>query len=398
MAGGFLATNDFWRVNSYGYPNPFNTDVKSQEAWATFVSFVDHEQVSYRELKQFWASAAAPRKIDSHAVESWKATFEEFGLLYVIGRSDRVIVTPAGHQILAAFKKDDVADFVWIGLNLLFRYPLQGRPGGRRRASDILPYRFLYSAMRDLGDYFWFVELERILCRVFTLSEAKPAVEAIRKLRGNPSELDDFPVPAEKKGAFYNSLNQVANHAGMNHFLLKQDNESEHYATTESRRRHFINRSYLSIVSAALGDALDKSDCAQSALYVDRLPGAPSFADEQAYFDYMGAPVTSIEVLGSGGGPRTIDLAGDKVFLLKAEKHFSSVISVPAYKKLVQGKSLVFCRIARNHRIILSTDVNWTYLVIGKDLVGPDTVELTLRRAKPITSALPIEELFGSDD
>ena len=44
------------------------------------------------------------------------------------------------------------------------------------RQSDLLLYRFLYSAMRDLGDYFWWTELQRIFCRVFSTSEAKPAV------------------------------------------------------------------------------------------------------------------------------------------------------------------------------------------------------------------------------
>jgi hypothetical protein len=398
-----LQIKDFWRVNSYGYPNPFNPDAKSQEAWATFRSFYDSDQGSYSSLKTFWESPEAPRKLDSHAVESWKATFEEFGLLYVISRSNTITITPAGKQFHAAAEQKNEQDFVWIGLNLLFRYPVQGPPRGRSRSvahsdADILPYRFLHSAMRDLGDYFWWTELERILCRVFSTSAARPAIDAVRSLRANPSELEGYPLPVDKrKGAFYNSLNQVANHAGMNHLILEQDNGSEHYGPSESRRRHLIKRDYLSLVSVALGDSTIPADCGGSALYVDRLPAAPAFTEEQAYFDYLGAAVPSLTAAGAAATPRAVTLAGDTVFVLKSGEHFESV-SVNDRERVVQGKTLTLCRIARNHRVILSTDVNWTYLVVGKDLVGPSAVRLTLRRARPITNMEPIETLFGGDD
>src|SRR5258707_795654 len=147
-----LQTQDFWRVNSYGYPNPFNLDAKSQEAWATFRSFHEHDNAAYSSLKQFWNSNSAPRRINSHTVESWKAAFEEFGLLYVISRSNIVTITPAGKQFLEAAVQQSESDFVWIGLNLLCRYPVQGPPRGRDKSAahgkaDVLLYRFLYSAM-----------------------------------------------------------------------------------------------------------------------------------------------------------------------------------------------------------------------------------------------------------
>ncbi len=397
-----LQIKDFWKVNSYGYPNPFSSDPNSQEAWATFRSFYDRDQGSYSSLKAFWESSRAPRKLDSHAVESWKAAFEEFGLVYVISRSDTITITPAGKQFHDAAEQRDERDFVWIGLNLLFRYPLQGPPRGRGRSAahgdaDILPYRFLHSAMRDLGDYFWWTELERILCRVFSTSVARSAIHAIRYLRANPSELERYPLPVDKrKGAFYNSLNQIANHAGMNHLVLEQDDESEHYGPNESRRKHRIKRDYLSLVSFALGDSTTPTDCGGNAMYVDRLPTAPTFTEEQAYFDYLGAAVPSLTATGAAAAPKTATLARDTVFVLKSGEHFESV-SVDDRGKVVQGKTLTLCRIARNHRVILSTDANWTYLVVGKDLAGPSTVRLSLRRARPITNIGPIETLFGGD-
>lgn len=398
-----LQIQDFWRVNSYGYPNPFSPDIKSQEAWATFDSFYQRDQGSYSSLKTFWKSNKAPRKLDSHAVESWKATFEEFGLLYVISRSNRITITPAGRQFYDAAKENDEREFVWIGLNLLFRYPLQGPPRGRSKSAahseaDILPYRFLHSAMRDLGDYFWWSELERVLCRVFSTSAARPAIDTIRQLRTNPSELEGYPLPVDKrKGAFYNSLNQVANHAGMNHLVLKQDNDGEHYGPNESRRRHFIKRDYLSLVSVALGDLTNPSDCNASAKFVDRLPTAPAFTDEQSYFDYLGAAVPNLSAAEATATPEAVALGGDSVFVLKSGEHFDPV-SADGRERVVEGKTLTLCQIARNHRVILSTDADWTYLVAGKDVVGPTTVRLSLRRARPITNMEPIETLFGGDD
>ncbi len=392
---------DFWRVNSYAYPNPFRPDAR--EAWTTFCSFYEHDQEPYRSLKAYWESPGAPRKLGSQAVESWKAAFEEFGLLYVISRSNTITVTPAGKQFYDAAEANSREDFVWIGLNLLFRYPLQGPPRGRSRSpahsdADVLPYRFLHSAMRDLGDYFWWTELERIFCRVFSTSMAGAAVEAVRDLRRNPSRVEDYPLPVDRRaGGFYNSLNQVANHAGMNHLVLEQENEGEHYGPNEIRRRHFFNRHYIPLVSAALGDTTSLTDCGVSATFVDRLPAAPVFTEEQAYFDYLGAAVPSLASAGAVKAPESIAVAGDTVFMLKSGEHFESIFEGDR-ERVVEGNTLTLCRVARSHRLILSTDLNWTYLVVGKDLVGPTAVRLSLRRARPITDMEPIETHFGGDD
>jgi len=402
MPAAPLQTQDYWTVNSYGYPNPFIQESKPQEAWLTFKSFYDRDDGSYTSLKEFWESHR-PRRLNSHAVESWKATFEEFGLLYVISRSNKITITPAGKQFYEAAIHEREDDFVWIGLNLLLRYPLQGPPRGRSKGpahaeSDVLPYRVLYSAMRDLDDYFWWTELERIFCRVFTTSEAKAAVEAVRQIREDPSRIAAFPLPVDqRKGGFYNSLNQVVVHASMNHLILTQDNESEHYGPNEPRRRHFINRQYLSLLSVALGDSLAPSECAASALYVDRLPTAPAFDDEQAYFDYLGASVTSLSTVTNVAGPKTVTLAGDTVFVLKEGEHFEP-LAASALERSIRGKTHVLCRIARNHRVILSSDTMWTYLVTGKDAIGADTVRLSLRRARPISNIEPIEALLGGEN
>lgn len=252
--------------------------------------------------------------------------------------------------------------------------------------------------MRDLGDYFWWTELERIFCRVFSTAEAKPAVEAVREIRATTHRHTAYQLPTDRrKGAFYNSLNQVANHAGMNHLVLLQDDDSEHYGANESRRRHSINRHYLSLVSTALGDFSGASGCDGSALYVDRLPTARPFTDEQDYFDYLGATVPSLTATTAQAAPQTLNLAGDTVFVLKADEHFRQ-ISASGQERSIEGRASVLCRVARNHRVILSTDMAWTYLVVDKNLAGSNVVRLSLRRARPITNVEPIQQILGGDN
>jgi hypothetical protein len=133
-------------------------------------------------------------------------------------------------------------------------------------------------------------------------------------------------------------------------------------------------------------------------MYVDRLPTAPSFTDEESYFEYLGAAVPSLSSLSTVAAPQTVTLAGDKVFVLKAVEHFQE-ISTDVLERLIQGKTYTLCRVARNHRVILSTDMMWTYLVTRKEVTGPDAVRLTLRRARPITNSEPIEALlFGGEN
>ena len=182
------STLDYWRLQSYGYPNPFSNSKNAKDAWQVFLMFINQSDGSYSSLRAHWVSTKGKK---ASGVESWKAAFEEFGLLYVLSGSSQITITPAGRQFYAAAVSENEEEFLWIGLNLLLRYPLQGPPRGKPRneargSSDLLLYRFVYSATRDLGDYLWWTELTRVLCRVFSTSEAKDAVDAVRYLREHP--------------------------------------------------------------------------------------------------------------------------------------------------------------------------------------------------------------------
>ncbi len=385
---------DFWRVNSYGYPCFFSDGEKAQEAWTTLLSFFDF--TDYEALKTHWSSRGAPRQLSSHAVESWKATFEEFGILYVESRSNRITITPAGTQLREAAERDDRDEFAWIGLNLLLRYPLRGprRPKSEaHRESDLLLYRFWYAALLDLDGYVWWTELERILCRVFITNEAADAIEDVRMLRSHPELIAQVNLPvAQRQGAFYNSLNQVAVHAGMNHLLLGGEDLECPYGITEPKRRQFIRRDWLGMIGKALSNSGQPDQCATGGLAIARLPAAPSFRDENEYFEYLGAQVTPMaaHVIPSLS---SVEMQGERVFFL-SEGDVYHVLG----DRVISGAIAALCQLAHGQRIILSHDEQWTYKVEAKELVDAHTVRIRLRRARPISNIQVIRTLRGTDN
>ena len=392
----FLRTypiKDFWRVNSYGYPCYFNDSQKSQEAWETLLSFYNFSK--YDKLKDYWASGDSPRFLSAHAVESWKATFEEMGLLYVVTRSNLITITPAGMQLREAADHNNQDEFAWIGLNLLLRYPLRGprRPKSEAHGnSDLLLYRFLYSALLDLGGYIWWTEFERILCRVFKTGDAESAVIDILELRDDPELLSrtDLPVP-NKSGGFYNSLNQVMVHAGMNHLLLRADNSESPYGITEPKRKELINRHWVGMIRQTLFLDQRGDQCSNRGMAVLRLPIAPDFKDEISYFEYLGASIKLMDY-AVATPLRSMEMYGDRVFLLDGGTHYRT-----ESEKTIIGNVNELCQIARGQRLILSHDERWTYLVEDKELLDTTTVKVTVRQARPLKIAA-LKTLLGGDN
>ncbi|TNE62680.1 MAG: DUF3883 domain-containing protein [Alphaproteobacteria bacterium] len=292
MVASFLARKDFWRVSSYSYPNPFSDNAKSREAWETLLSFKKHS--SYANLKAAWAKGDYNRKLTHQGVESWKATFEEFGLLYVLSGTDDIRITPAGQQFFDAGLQGSAEQLEWIGLNLLFRYPLRGsrRPKSALHGnSDLLLYRFLFSIFVDCDFVLYWPEFERIISKVFYKEEANIALGQVRALRSNVSKVSSYDLPVvERKGAFYNSLNQVMMHASIGYALFDKTNDTV-YPSDESARTHTIPP----IKRRLIIDALRLSENAATES-VAALPAAPEFSSEHEYFDYLGRLVSPSSV------------------------------------------------------------------------------------------------------
>jgi hypothetical protein len=376
----------FWRVNSYGYPNPFGP-TNAIEAWQTFESFATNH--SYEALKKYWSSGNGPRVLDQHTVESWKATFEEFGLLYVLSREDDVVITPGGNQIIKAVAAKDQKEFVRLTFNLLLRYPLKGPPRRGRGepfdSSDLLLYRALYAAILDLEGYLLWTELERVLCYCFSRAAVRSAVDLIAALRLNPTEISKYDLPSESRGAFYNSLNQVMVHASLYYTVVDNVNVSSPYTGTHERRHSLIGE-WLPIVSEGLGGETMPSEC--NGTFLSRLPSAPGFSTEEQYFAYIGAEVPPSNSLP---GVKTVELGSDIVAVLQIGVHCSRTSSG------IQGPAAVCCGLSEGQRVIVTDDFNWTWIVEGKSLgSAPGTVSVRLRRARPIVDASPVLKLLGA--
>ena len=382
---------DYWRVNSYGYPCFFSENEKSQEAWTTLLTFFDFQDYSL--LKEYWSSSKAPRRLSSQAVESWKATFEEFGILFVESRSSEITITPAGIQLREAAQRHDREEFAWIGLNTLLRYPLRGPRRPKSHAhdqSDLLLYRFFYSALLDLDGYIWRTELERVLCRVFLTNDAINAVEDIRVLRRQPNLISQINMPvARREGGFYNSLNQVTVHAGMNHLLLGSEVVESPFGISEPRQRHFIRKDWMGMIRKALSNGVDLDYCATGGFAVGRVPAAPNLPTEANYFAYLGAPVA---LMSAQAPPSLVSqiMEGESVFFLQEHVDYRLLD-----EHHLEGLVASLCQLSRSQRVILSHDERWTYMIEDKTLINSSSVRIRIRRARPISNFGVIRAMRG---
>jgi hypothetical protein len=383
---------DSWRVNSYGYPNPFQSApkyrVKAGQAWDMFVSFAD--RTSYREVKRYWEQHPE-RPVDAHTVESWKATFEEFGLLYVLQRADEIVTTPGGLQLLASADADDLEAFCWVGVNLLLRYPLSGVSGRRSRgsrfaSSDLLLYWYLFACLLDHGGL-WQSEFYH-LATAFTVDEARQRSAFIPLVRADPSRCTELANFNENTaGGVYNALNQVMVHGSLNHVIFSSEAGDSPYGRRENW--WYVKSDQTVLLEAALGGAFGEelpSGCAAASSFVDRMPVAKSPIGEFEYFEYLGAEVAPRGVPRAILRSTTVD--GEYVPLLKSGEDFVRVDVA-----WIRGKVASLCTLTPGMRVILSDDLTRSYKVMQKSLAGAD-VTVELRPAKKIADPTHLAQRF----
>jgi hypothetical protein len=374
-----------WRVNSYGYPNPFMPSQSAEKAWEMFVSFTKFN--SYRGLKKHWESHPK-RPVDSHAVESWKANFEECGIIYVLSGDDGIHITAGGRQLLAAAKANDDREFAWIGLNLLLRYPLRGNGrrsrGAEHNESDLLLYWFVLATLLELKG-FWHSELFRVLSAVFARDQAPKALEVVRGLRSRKVEISNYLDPSGgHSGAVYNAINQVMVKGSLNHMLFTSDRRDSIFIGGESENFWHVREEFRDVVELALGGQAQQlpPGCGAGATLIQRLPGAPKFANEQSYFDYAGAPVQDLRIAISQTHSEpapAVQYGTDVVYLLTATTHFQRLDA-----SRIVGPVHVLCVLAIGQRVLVDDELAFTYMVEDKVMDPTGQVTVMLRRARPI--------------
>jgi len=387
-----LTTDDFWRVNSYGYPNPFSDQPNSVQAWETFRVFGDYG--SYSKLKEYWSNGQGPRYLAPHTVESWKAAFEEYGLISVLSGSDELKLTPAGMQFREAGESKRKLDLGWIGLNLLLRYPLRGPRRPRSPLfgeSDLLLYWGFYAMLRELHNYVWWTEITHVMSKVFNVNEVEQAVNNIANLRASTIQLDVFPVPNDTRGAYYNSINQVIVHAGMYYLLLHKKTEESIYGTREPRIS--IQGEWQPFIDLALGNTATGGECLDQSQFISRIPKAPDFrGDEIAYFDYMGASVGPLHNRPDIDIPSMNTPAGS-VSVMTVGTHYTRTSPTT-----IRGTISQLCRLSRNQRVILSDDLRNSYIIVDKARTGHNEITVTTRQARRITNPSVIQQYIRTND
>ena len=376
----------YWKVNSYSYPNPFSGNAKAIEAWAIYESFLGHS--SYFDRRKEYEDSGK----NVSGIESWKAAFEEYGMLYVIGRSDEITITPVGEQMLTATQEDDYQQFVWVGLNALLRYPLKGPPrpkpkgGAEQRNSNLLPYAFLMAALLDLG-YLWRAEIDYILCRAFTVTDAAQAIDDVKELRAGRKQLTDFPIEEHpKRGAFYNLINQVVFHLSMGLELLVIDKQEAYLQGDSLPYKYSINPAWKDLIEKALGGAALPGGCFVANSFVSRMPSSPGFANEQEYFDYLGAGVAPSSAAPASFS--TASLGGTLVPVLVEGKDYTLLDTTT-----IRGTVEQFCQIPVGQRVIVGHNTKRTFSVEGK-VRDSNHIVLTLRPAKPLTLTPAISSIL----
>jgi hypothetical protein len=387
---------NYWRVASYGYPNPFGSKL-ALRSWAIFISFVNNG--SYKAVKDHWLSQESAERLSAHAVESRKSSFEEFGLLYVLSGSDRIVITPGGRQLLAAAESGSQQQFAWVAVNLLMRFPLQGPPRSKvtsNAASDFPIYNFLYAAFCELQNFVWFEELIRVLGRVTSLPEAQEAIELVRNLRTGAATTDNLPAMPDLKGAYYNSMNQVLNHIGIAGLILSSERSSSPYRS-ELHRKDTLLSSYSELVRLAIGEGgvnRADDDCAGSDQFIGRMPVVPIFHDEDQYFAYLGAPVPDMHaarIAVEESLPQVL-FGQENVSVLTEHVHYETGDNA------IIGEVATLCRVSRGQRLLLSHDAEWTYKVRDKQRIEGGKIQVQIVRSKPISNPETIVPFFVETD
>ncbi|HEY5548787.1 MAG TPA: HNH endonuclease [Coriobacteriia bacterium] len=193
-----------WRTSSIGYPNFFAAEGKGAELASAFMVFADAAVTGVP-----YSQAKALTGVSGHQAETKKAAFQEYGLLYVVPRSDALTLTPLGLQLYNLVKKGIDHDSRRIVLAALARglarsqlsnpLPVGGRQALSEAPVDVLPYLACYFLLHKLDGVLTKSELRGHVFGIERMSDLAASVDAIRHRRtlGEPfPDLDALPPDA----------------------------------------------------------------------------------------------------------------------------------------------------------------------------------------------------------
>jgi hypothetical protein len=219
-----------WFTSFIGYPNFFQESGRGAELAKAFFTLAEAAQAGlpYHRAKEQFSD------LDPHQVETKKAAFQEFGLLYVVPRSNRLTLTPLGHQVLELSSDTDRAQrnrrTILLALaHGLSRYqfnnplPVGGNKAAfraRARSSDVLPYLACFYLLHKLDGILTVSELRGAIFGLQRMSSLRDLERLIRKQRILGTPFRDLPaLPANRRTADNLKIYFVS-HLGLDNEIL----------------------------------------------------------------------------------------------------------------------------------------------------------------------------------
>lgn len=201
-----------WFTSFIGYPNFFRSTGRGTDLAEVFLKLGEAAKagMAYSEAKNLFPD------IDSHQVETKKAAFQEFGLLYVIPRSDTITLTPLGHQILDFCSSREIVEANRRNILLALTYGLAryqfNNPlpvGGNRRearerstSSDVLPYLACYYLLHKLKGILTAGEIKGAIFGLQKMADLRALEDAIRNKRTSGQPFEDLAhLPTHRRTA-----------------------------------------------------------------------------------------------------------------------------------------------------------------------------------------------------
>jgi len=284
-----------WKTNFIGYPNFFSGNKPSHKLGMFFrlIARAAKRGDSYAGIK---SQAKAKFKISPHQTETKKAAFQEFGLAYVIPRSNTISITPAGSQLFDIAETAANADtkkrkVLLLLARALARYQFKNPfPAGARQiwadSTDVLPY---------LATFYLFLKLDGLI----TQSELFGAIFGLQKMKDLPflvSKISDHRrngrvlrklagLPADSKTLENLKIYFMA-HAGLDGQILSSELVNLYGFEEQCYELSETGLELLETVLNTEWPAWKKSS---------RIPVAKKFIDIKEYFDEgIGAPLPEL--------------------------------------------------------------------------------------------------------
>lgn len=229
-----------WFTSSIGYPNFISANGRGHELAETFKVFVEavDNGLTYAEAKTLFP------ELDPSQVETKKAAFQEFGLLFVEPGSNQIIITPLGKQVYELYINDqresrDIRTILLALSQALSRYqfnnplPVGGnRYRARAASSDVRPYLAIYYIMLKLDGVITLSEIFGIVFGIQTMNELPTVVNNIVSQRGSGVPFPSLPQLPANTGTTNNLKIYFMSHASLDLEIIR-DRTVNYYGVNE---------------------------------------------------------------------------------------------------------------------------------------------------------------------